>query len=205
MPDTVPIQHCLLRLQKAKVALSRLEATTDRAEIESAWSDLLLAASGIYSKLEQASKVSGKPKTWFGLKKKERKDDPLLSYAHHARNSDEHGIENIISVKEKGSATIRFREPYDPKKLEGLQISVGKDNRGNVVVTSSNEDVASTKMYDTTQVVLDDVKDNRYGDTFQPPYEHLGQKVENQTPKDVGRLLVAYLETLIDSARLIGI
>jgi len=25
--------------------------------------------------------------------KKIRKDDPLLSYLHHARNSDEHGIE----------------------------------------------------------------------------------------------------------------
>ena len=125
--------------------------------------------------------------------------------AHHARNSDEHGIEDITSVKTKGSATIRFREPYDPKKFEGLQISVGKDPHGNVVVTSSNEDVASTKMYDTTQIVLDDVKDHRYGDTFQPPYEHLRQRVENQTPRDVGHLLVAYLETLIESARLIGI
>jgi len=80
MTDSIPIRHCLLRLEKAKVALNRLENVTVRSQVESAWSDLLLAASGIYSKLEQASKASNKTKTWFGKIKKERKDDPLLSY-----------------------------------------------------------------------------------------------------------------------------
>jgi len=205
MADSIAIQHASLRLDKAKAAQERLEIATKREEIVSAWSDLLLAAAGVYSKLEQGSKTSGPGRAWYGRVKAERKADPLLSYVHHARNSDEHGIEEIVEVRKKGTATITFREPFDATKLEGVQISVGRDNRGNVVVTSSNEDVATTKMYDRDQVELVTVKDSRFNDTFQPPYEHLGVKIEKQTPKEIGALLVDYIENLLDSARTIGI
>jgi hypothetical protein len=77
------------RLLKLEKALSALRSATTVEDAEEAWTDFLLAASTIYSKLEQGSKGYAKTEPWFGKKKKERKDDPLLRYLHYARNSDE--------------------------------------------------------------------------------------------------------------------
>jgi hypothetical protein len=45
----------------------------------------------------------------YGRAKHERRNDPLLSYIHHARNADEHGIKDITRVA-KGEGKIRFHE-----------------------------------------------------------------------------------------------
>ena len=50
----------------------------DFAHAEEAWTDFLLAASTIYTKLEQGAKTSGQSAAWFGRKKKQRRDDPVL-------------------------------------------------------------------------------------------------------------------------------
>jgi hypothetical protein len=133
MSDTPALQNCSKRLEKAQSALQQLEQTKDPRETESAWLDLILAATSIYSKLLQGSKLSGgSAKGWYDLKMHERKNDSLLSYIHHARNADEHGIKDITRVA-KGEGQIRFHEPYDPAKLEGKQIFMGRDSRGNMV------------------------------------------------------------------------
>jgi hypothetical protein len=95
MTDSDAIRHSLARLAKAREALQRLAAATTPDEAEVSWSDLLLAGNAIFSKLEQGSKVTGTAVGWFGRVKKTRKDDPLLSYMHHARNAEEHGIEDV--------------------------------------------------------------------------------------------------------------
>jgi hypothetical protein len=206
MTDSPAILQSLARLEKANDALKRLETAKSLKEGESAWSDLLLAGNAVYSKLEQGSKVSGgKAAGWFGRAKKERKDDPLLSYMHHARNSDEHGIEDITIRMGPGQATITIREPFDPAKLEGVQLTMGPHRPGHVQVSSSNEDVVSTKIYDKPSLVLVRVKDSRFGDHYDPPYEHLGAKLADQSPHSVGALFVAYLGRLIDDARSFGI
>src|SRR5438132_1660188 len=89
------VSQSIVRLQKAKNAAERLEKAKSYEEAEDAWTDFLLAGSAIYSKLQQGAKSSSKSQAWFGIKKKERKDDELLRYIHHARNSDEHGIEHV--------------------------------------------------------------------------------------------------------------
>ena len=66
---------------------------------------------------------------------------------HHARNSEEHSIEDVTARMKAGQATLTFREPFDPKKLEGLELRIDTDKRGHVLVSSSNEDVVSGRMY----------------------------------------------------------
>jgi hypothetical protein len=83
------------RLAKAEKSLGALKAASNFDEAEEAWSDFLLAASGIYAKLEQGAKGSRKSAGWFGRQKKARKDNPVLNYLHRARNSDEHGIRRV--------------------------------------------------------------------------------------------------------------
>lgn len=182
-----------------------MESAKTLDETESAWSDLLLSGNGIYSKLEQGSKANGRAMGWFGRAKKARRDDPLLSYMHHARNSEEHTIEDITARMKAGQATITIREPFDSKKLEGVQLHVGTDSRGHVRVSSSNEDVMVTTMHDQPALVLVRVKDPRYKDYFDPPYEHLGAKLTDQSPLTIGRMFVDYLVNLIDDARSFGV
>jgi hypothetical protein len=93
--DAQAVERAKGRVRRAEKALQALKEATNYDEAEEAWSNFLLAASTIYSKLEQGSKSKGKSAGWFGRKKKERKDDPLLRFLHHARNSDEHGIERV--------------------------------------------------------------------------------------------------------------
>ena len=93
--DPNAVEQAQVRLRKAEKALEALKEADGYEAAEDAWTDFLLAASTIYTKLEQGSKSNNRSSGWFSRKKKERKDDPLLKYLHRARNSDEHGIERI--------------------------------------------------------------------------------------------------------------
>lgn len=205
MGDSVAIQHCEKQLARAQTALEQLQQAAGLAEAQLAWSDLLSAASRIYSKLEQGSKINGKAKAWFGRRKSERKNDPLLSYIHHARNSDEHGIEEITANIPRGSSTIGFRQPYDPDKLEGKQIRIGSDTKGNVVVTDFDPEIFEVISYARAALVLTRVTDTRYGDGFDPPRQHLGMPLDDVSPLGIAKLALPYLEQLTKEARAIGI
>jgi hypothetical protein len=75
--DPQAVDQAKARLRKAKKALDALKKANDFEPAEDAWSDFLLAAAAIYSKLEQGAKSKGASAGWFGRKKKERKDDPF--------------------------------------------------------------------------------------------------------------------------------
>lgn len=86
----------------AKAELRFAKATSCLAEIQKPpstykdflhiWTDFLLALNAVYTSLEQGAKSSPQSRQWFGGKKRERRQDPLLRYLHQARNADEHGL-----------------------------------------------------------------------------------------------------------------
>lgn len=92
-------------LDRAVEAFDRIEAATTLVEIETAWSDFLVFANRVFSKLEQGAKSNGKSKAWFDSKKHERRTNTLLRYVHHARNADEHGIRRVTE-KEPGGIVL---------------------------------------------------------------------------------------------------
>jgi len=79
--DAQAVEQAKGRLQRAERSLDRLKAATNYDEAEEVWSDFLLAAATIYTKLQQGSKSNGTSSGWFGRKKKERREDPLKSEA----------------------------------------------------------------------------------------------------------------------------
>ena len=209
MSESAAIRQSRARLAKARDALARLEASTSYEDSESAWSDFLISTNGVYSKLEQGSKSTGRGTAWFGRVKNVRKSDWLLSYMHHARNSEEHGLEDVTKRMAKGQATITIREnpgePFDPLKLVGLNLFVGTDSSGNAVVKSSDETLVTTSMYDNDAIALAQVRDTRFNDCFNPPYRHKGVELTDVTPRAIGRLFVEYLAELIDDALKTGL
>lgn len=195
-----------MRLEKARAALLRLEEAKSLDEAESAWLDILLAGNGIYSKLQHGSEISSKAKAWFGGVKHLRRTDPLLSYMHHARNSDEHGLEDVANKISAGSATITFTEE-SPNLIreKGLKIFVNVDANGKINIISSNKDAAFATMYNSDALILNTVNDKRFGDSFAPPSSHLGEQLSETSPVFVGRLYLTYLDNLISQARASGV
>src|SRR4051794_1216811 len=75
-----------------------MKATGDLATKQAMWAEFLLAVSGIYSMLKAGAKGNGWSGAWVARKLQERHDDPLLSYLHHARDAEEHGIEAVTDI-----------------------------------------------------------------------------------------------------------
>ena len=117
------------RLDRARDALKHMDQATTFSSFEKPWADFLHASSGIYSKLEQGCKGCQTSQGWFGRKKHDRKKDQLLSYLHHARNTDEHGI---------GGTTLQYTEvKILNDKVQNIRTTIDAD--GNSVLTPVGE------------------------------------------------------------------
>lgn len=170
--DARAIEHAKARLRKADKAVETLKAADNFESAEDAWSDFLLAASAVYSKLEQGAKGT-KSEPWFGRKKHERRIDPLLNYLHIARNSDEHGIDRVA---DRGGNTHDISSGI-PQKLKF-------NERREFFLQAQNPE---TGKYDTEpapaylygpSLQLVTVHDRRTAVFREPPTEHLGQQIK---------------------------
>lgn len=185
------VEQASARLRKAERALASLKSSSNFEDAEEAWSDFLLAVSGIYSKLEQGAKGNGKSTGWFGRFKKARKDDPLLRYLHFARNSDEHGIERITS--RSGCSTLLgtvppfgHRIPAQFRRIDG----VTKEPTGDWI----------DGFVPGPHLTLTRATNTRFGDFADPPKLHLGEAVDHRYPADVGSAVMPYLREILETA-----
>ena len=71
------IERSKERLRRARNSIASYNRATNFDEAHDAWTNFLVAASGIYAKLEQGSKGNNKSTDWFNKKKNERKNDPM--------------------------------------------------------------------------------------------------------------------------------
>jgi hypothetical protein len=196
--DPIAVEHSRARLRKAKKALGDLRTADSFESAEDAWSDFLLAGSSIYSKLEQGSKSFGISTAWYGIKKRERRRDQLLRYLHFARNSDEHGIERVVT-RYADTGPIWGRQP---KYGERIPVTIQQ------LDSDTNEPFgeATEGFYSGSTIKLVRITDRRFGDFCDPPKAHLGKSIPYyEEPLDIAELGFAYLEALISEAeRLVG-
>jgi hypothetical protein len=191
--DPIAVEHAKRRLRKAERAIDALKAATDFDSAEEAWTDFLLAASAVYSKLEQGSKANGKSAGWYGRKKKERRDDPLLRYLHHARNSDEHGIERIVERYNDTGPIWGHR----PKFGERIPVTI------QAIDPNTHELIgeAVPGFYPGSTIKLIRAVDTRFNDFCDPPQSHLGSRIRYcREPVDIGELGLGYLRALVAEA-----
>lgn len=184
------VEQAKTKLAKAERSLQSLKEASGFEMAEDAWTDFLLAVSGIYSKLEQGSKGEGKSEAWFGKKKYDRKKDQLLRYLHFARNADEHGIERIV-IRDQGSSFLRRKMKFGervPVRISPVDPSTG-------LLGPSDE-----AFVPGPALGLIRVHDRRFGDSCDPPTEHLGNTIEHRFPYDTAINAMPYLRTLISEA-----
>jgi hypothetical protein len=176
------------RLNQASEAVAAMGDTKDPARIELHWIQFLVAANTFYSKLERGSKDSGKSAAWYGRKKHERRTDELFKYLHHARNADEHGIEQIT---QRASSFMTLGP--------GAEATLISDGKSSWTV----HDVKGEIGYPQDLVRLFRVHDRKHGNSFDPPTRHLGQALTDLTPIAVATVALGYLQNMLMEARLL--
>jgi hypothetical protein len=177
------------RLAAARAALAEIERADSLSRMEAGWHDLLVAGSTIYAKLEQGAKGCRLSEMWFAKRKNERKSDALLNYAHQARNSAEHSIEEVaqgaeISVSMTGADLMSGGSFGLVQMPDGQLVPATTGDPTKLRVRGRHVSVVSVR--------------NR-GVTYDPPTMHLGVPVSHD-PDDVGRHLLRYLDAMISDA-----
>ena len=172
--------------------MADLKAAEYFDDAESAWSDFLLASSGIYSKLEQGAKGYPKSEPWFGIEKNLRKTDPLLRYLHFARNADEHGIERVTD-RSLDNLNLKFNE-RQPMKMQRLNQETHDPEGEPIDVVVAGPTIKLVRIYD-----------RRFGDSADPPETHLGNAVPfgSSFPDEVGEVAIMYLRAMIERAEIL--
>ena len=186
-------------LDLAKAAAERLNLENGFKAYEQAWSDFLSQASRFYSKMEQGCKGCNKSEPWFGNKKHERRTDALMSYLHHARDSDEHGLERIAEkTGERLNVHMKKGATDVHAKFEMMLDSNGKIHIRNPE-TSTPQSIDRFEMVNPrTELVT--VRDHRFGDKFNPPEMHLDRPIVDKTPLGLAKIAIRYLESALNEA-----
>jgi hypothetical protein len=194
-PRAISKAHSRLRL--VEKSITELELCKSHQEFEEAWYTFLVAAKNVYTTLEQGAKVSPQARQWFGGKKQQRKDDPLLQYLFQARDDDEHGLEPVTK-HQPGNIKIGVSKPGYASGIMGGSILI---QNGNVTM----RDVQSTD----GKPILVEVEPahsqlapvtGRGNIIYPPPTEHMGHKLESNLPIPVAKLALSYLKALVSEA-----
>lgn len=179
------------RLERARSAAAPL-ADPDRpyGRLRVDWSDFIMAASTIYTKLEQGSKGNRKSESWFAMQKHKRRKDPLLRYLHAARNSDEHGLE--VGTGPGAFATTLHESAAVKVDAAGIHLDFDK---------GTSPAPPGTDLFQITIGFYPlPVTDARFNEQFIPPSSHLGRPIVNPTAAAIAMLALSYLEQMIAEA-----
>jgi hypothetical protein len=178
------IDKARIKLDRMRHAASRLQLSASHDDLEGAWEDFLTHASTFFSAIEQGSKATQPDKNWFGPKKHERRTDPLLSYIHHARDAEQHGLGRI--TKRSNSNIVVH---------PGASVALRSDGKNWQV-----DNPMGRIDYPNDRINLVTVHDDRYHDSFDPPDAHLGIPITDHSPANIATLAVAYFESLFVEA-----
>lgn len=100
------IAAAIRELKRAGRAAKRVTAAESLEDAEDAWADFLTHANRVYLKLRAACHGQGVDWAWWRKKMDERRDEPLLAYVHHARNSDTHRLEDTTQRMPAGQHLV---------------------------------------------------------------------------------------------------
>jgi hypothetical protein len=196
----------------AREAFEAYKTSVAELNIEAAkryWSIFLVSINGVFSKLELGAKCCNNCATWFGKHRHERKSDPLLHYIHHARNSEEHGLEEqVVHAPQSLSfePTAPLGLPLFPTKFnfagqdeenpQPAKITIGYRDGTTKVVTKLVK-----QNYVNRQLVLVKATSVRNPVPISPPNMHRGKEINGFEPTEVAGLAIGYFGAMVLEAK----
>lgn len=195
--DPKAVKKAKERLVLATGKLDEARSAPDYAAFAGAWYFFLIAAKNVYTTLEQGAKASPQSRQWFGSKKNERKNDPLLQYLFQARDDDEHGLADITTMKPSLVEVGRAVDGYS----RSFSISASGDSAGKVTIHE-------LQSHDGLPVLIEETPSHaillpvvgRGPVIYHPPKTHRGVDLPDSLPLTVGSAALRYLEDLISDA-----
>jgi hypothetical protein len=183
------------RVASAKARLKDLESSKSYEASRRHWYDFLVSSNSVFSILEQGAKGHNQSENWFGKRRRQRKNDRLLCYLHHARNAEEHNIPSVTEMDRQKIVMVA-----DGKPVAAVENMVGKSGTYRQLTEQAPElqKITEMRIY-PERAKLIDVRDR--GVDYATPVEHLGAVIEDNTPIEVARLMVQYIEKMTDEAR----
>lgn len=185
--DKIALRQAWERLHAAQAAYHRLAQAQTFSQMETAWNDFLAAGHTIFNKLQKGTKGAGPAAAWFGRVKHERKTDPLLRYVHHARSSAVHGIEEIIQPQEK----------WEIKNDCAFHATTDHSGRPTFHKIESLDPNNPARVEYSRLLKLVRVHDDEHGDDFEPPTEHLGKRLSDDSALGVAKLALQYFDRIV--------
>jgi hypothetical protein len=175
-------------LRRATSEVERLRQGGTFDTLKEAWSDFLSDTQRCFTKLRAAAHA-GPSKGWYDGIENVRRTDEMLSYVRHARNADEHGIEEITNTS-FGSASFGVR---------GFARNIVMTSKadGTTEVSYESNDPVSIKIKPAS-IGLVAVR-NR-GATYVVPRTHLGNALVCISPLQVAELTLSFLQKAVGEA-----
>ncbi len=185
------------RLRNAKRAIEQIEQCETYEDFTDHWYTFLTSNKNIYTALNKGAQSFPQSRQWMGAKARERKQDPLLQYLFQARDDDEHGLSEVTK-HEPGSLGIGVNKPGISRHMHirSLQIQDGKVS-ADIRPLDGKPALIELK---PSRPVLVRVHGGRGSVPYDPPGEHAGKPLPDQTPLTVATLAIHYMESLIDEA-----
>lgn len=187
------VRHAETALGRAAKALDRLRAGNELEEIEEAWDHFLQAASKVYEKIKAGARGDQASWRWFGGRVDQRRDDPLLSYVHHARNSDHHRFEEVVER----------REPSTTWGATGGAVHItgfkeGSDGLPEAIWTPANPGASITVERFAAHLLAVPVIDR--GVEYDVPTSHCGQRLPDRNVITIAEHTLSYLQGMVSEA-----
>lgn len=177
-------------MRGANRALDQMRAARNFEEFEDAWQDFLGCLEKSWTKTERACQAfHNRFQPWQGRFKKRRKDDPLLRYLKHARNADEHTLQEIVE-HHPGYRTI------NPAYGNSLYIE-HMELRDGQIVSYSGDKPLIVRDY-PARLELRRFQDS--GALYEPPAYHLGRRLQQRDPISVAESGLRFYTRFVEQA-----
>ncbi|WP_146142894.1 hypothetical protein [Halomonas sp. ND22Bw] len=176
-------------LDRAKKQIQAMESAESLDDFEHHWALFLHFIERVWNKSEAHFKQSPAWAGWRGKYVNMRSRDALITYLRHARNADQHSVEEITD-RLPGGTTIS-NNSGGPITITKLDVTGGGPA---TYEADGHLDIAFTP----GKVKLIPV--TNYGTTYEPPTTHQNQAIDPSDVVGVARTGAAFYEDMLNAA-----
>jgi hypothetical protein len=170
----MPLLQSRRHLNNAAQAINQMRSARSFEAYESSWRQFLQELNKIWKKVELECKKNPKFNGWRAKYITLRKDDALLCYLHHARNSDEH---TLTEITKRVPGSLAISAPPETGFVHIRSLTITAD--GGVQYDGSPAVFQVTP----PSVQLDRVRDR--GTWYEVPEKHLDADLVRKDPLEV--------------------
>lgn len=183
------LRHAKAELKSAERAISTMKVAKTFEDFEESWKFFLISIEKCWTKIERAFQHKRNTfEPWQGQYKKLRKNDRLLRYIHHARNVDQHTVQEIVEhIPGYNSIAVPVDGEVYIEKLE---------TDGSVInYIGTKPPIISLR---PSRIELCRIKDR--GDWYNPPTRHLELNLSQRDPISVAQKGFEFYSKLLTEA-----